>query len=121
MQSLLGNTRKIDITFAASGRIDITAHVAKHLQLHRGDVLDVCTDGQEYYLYVKHRAPAAGHHEATVFPTNRSGHNFRTWSRRLCNAILKASGTTDCARLCTGEPIQKSGVILLPIITKYLL
>ena len=41
MQSILGNTRKADITFYASGRIDISARVAKHLQLSRGDVLDI--------------------------------------------------------------------------------
>lgn len=49
MQSILGNTRKADITFYASGRIDISARVAKHLQLSRGDVLDIMIDQDEFY------------------------------------------------------------------------
>ena len=55
MQSILGNTRKADITFYASGRIDISARVAKHLQLSRGDVLDIMIDQDEFYLYVVHQ------------------------------------------------------------------
>ena len=57
MQSILGNTRKADITFYASGRIDISARVAKHLQLSRGDVLDIMIDQDEFYLYVRLRSP----------------------------------------------------------------
>ena len=63
MQSILGNTRKADITFYASGRIDISARVAKHLQLSRGDVLDIMIDQDEFYLYVRLRSPN-GRHEA---------------------------------------------------------
>lgn len=121
MQSILGNTRKADITFYASGRIDISARVAKHLQLSRGDVLDIMIDQDEFYLYVRLRSPN-GRHEACVFPSNRQGKHFRASSKRLCSAILDVSGVTDKARLCVGEPkeSQYHGT-LLPIITKLLL
>lgn len=120
MQSILGNTRKADITFYASGRIDISARVAKHLQLSRGDVLDIMIDQDEFYLYVRLRSPN-GRHEAMVFPTNKAGNHFRTSSSRLCTAILQECKTTDKAKLCVGEPTENEYGKLLPIITKYLL
>lgn len=120
MQSILGNTRKADITFYASGRIDISARVAKHLQLSRGDVLDIMIDQDEFYLYVRLRSPN-GRHEAMVFPTNKAGNHFRTSSSRLCTAILQKCKTTDKAKLCVGEPTENEYGKLLPIITKYLL
>ncbi len=122
MRSILGNTRKADITFYASGRIDITAHVARHLKLQKGDVIDICMHDKEYYLYVRHRAPTIGRHEAAVYPTNKNGLNFRTWSQTLCDTMLHASGANeDKARLCVGELMLVQDRILLPIITKYLL
>lgn len=122
MQSILGNTRKADIIFYASGRIDITSHIAKQLQLSRGDVLDIMDEKGELYLYVKYHAPSNGRHEACVFPSNRQGKHFRASSKRLCTAVLKASGVADKARLCVGDPqeSQYHGT-LLPIITKLLL
>ena len=57
MQSILGNTRKADIVFYASGRIDITSHTATQLRLSRGDVLDIMDEKGELYLYVKYRVP----------------------------------------------------------------
>nr|DAV37251.1 MAG TPA: Transcriptional regulator, AbrB family binding protein, TRANSCRIPTION REGULATOR [Caudoviricetes sp.] len=123
MESILGNTRRADIAFYASGRIDITAHVARHLQLQKGDVLDICTDGREYYLYVRHRVPTVGRHEAAVYPTNRNGNNFRAWSQKLCKAVINVSGSKDdkAVRLCVGEAVQNQDRILLPIIIKHLL
>ncbi len=122
MQSILGNnTRKADIIFSSTGRIDITARIAKHLQLSRGDVIDIMVDGCEYYLYVKRRAPINGRYEAMVLPTNKRGNHFRAYSRRLCSAILRASGAVDTARLCVGVPVDSTYGTLLPIIIKLLL
>lgn len=122
MESILGNTRKADIVFYSSGRIDITSHIAKQLHLSRGDVLDIMSENGELYLYVRYRSPTGGRHEACVFPSNRQGKHFRASSKSLCSAILDVSGVTDKARLCVGEPkeSQYHGT-LLPIITKLLL
>ena len=64
MQSILGNTRKTDITFHTNGRIDISARVAGILSLQKGDVIDVMDGGEEFYIYVKLHAPTVGRHEA---------------------------------------------------------
>lgn len=122
MESILGNTRKADIAFYSSGRIDITSHIAKQLHLSRGDVLDIMSENGELYLYVRYRSPTGGRHEACVFPSNRQGKHFRASSKRLCSAILDVSGVTDKARLCVGEPKESQcHGTLLPIITKLLL
>ncbi len=120
MQSILGNTRKADITFRANGRIDISAGVAKHLQLCRGDAIDVFVDRGEFYLYVKSRS-VRGRHNARVFPTNKRGNHFRCSSSKLCLAILKECGVSKRVGLCIGEPIESSYGILIPIITKNIL
>lgn len=118
MQSILGNTRKADIVFSSSGRIDIAASVAKHLHLQSGDALNVMHEQGEFYLYVKHRA-AFGRFEATAYQTNKRGQHFRASSKRLCSAILYECGVRDKARLCIGEPLETVAYgTLLPIITK---
>ncbi len=123
MKSILGNTRKPDITFYSNGRIDITAGVVRQLGLSLGDVIDVMTDSEEYYLYVKYRTPI-GRHEASVYPTGKNSHNFRTYSQSLCRAIYSECKACEepKLKLCCGEAIQQSdGKILLPIITKNIL
>lgn len=123
MQSILGDTRKADIIFHSSGCIDISARVAKDLDLSRRDVIDIMDCGSEFYLYVKLRAPL-GRHEAMVFRSNKKGRHFRVWSQRLCRAILReCSVQEDKVELCAGEPtvLVNSEKIGLPIITKYIL
>lgn len=122
MQSILGNTRKADIVFHSSGRIDITARVAKSLRLCHGDVVDI-TCGGEWYLFVKHRAPTVGRHEGMVFRSNAKGNHFRVWSRTLCRAVLDVCGATgDKVKLCVGEPVSHSVYgVMLPIIIKYII
>ena len=119
MQSILGNTRKADITFHADGRIDISARLAKTLPIHKGDVIDVLTDGVEYYLYVKLKAPAVGRHEAVCFPTHSRSHHFRAWSKRLCRAMLPAG--MDHAALAAGVPVELAAGIAIPIICKHII
>lgn len=106
MQSLLGNSRKADVTFCSSGRIDITARVAKSLNLRHGDVIDIMLDAHEWYLYVKHRAPTVGRHEGMAFRSNGRGCHFRVWSKTLCNAILSECNVCGKVKLCVGEPVK---------------
>lgn len=123
MQSILGNTRRTDITFRPDGRIDISSNVAKTLSLGKGDVLDVLDDGIELYLYVKFRAPTVGRHEATCFPTHEGSQHFRAWSKRLCRAVILANGAkTGKIGLAVGEAAQIGGIgTALPIIYKHIL
>lgn len=118
MTSVLGNTRRADITFHKSGKIDITARVTKALGLRAGDVIDIVTGNGECYLRVKHRAERLiGRHEAQVWPTSkavRQCHNMRCHSKRLCAAVLEMCHTDDTARLHTGEMTAMG----LPLITR---
>lgn len=121
MQSILGNTRKADITFHRSGRISISAHVSKSLSLSPGDVIDIMEDTIETYLYVKHRAPVIGKHQGMVFRSNKHGHHHVASSVALCRYIMsKCAAVTDNVCLCCGTPVElKIYGTALPIIIKY--
>ena len=122
MQSILGNTRKADITFHATGRICISARVSKLLSLAHGDVIDIMQSNVETYLYVKHRAPIIGRHEGMVFRSNKNGSHCIASSIKLSRYILQRCGVSDKVRLCCGSPITLAHYgTALPIIVKYIL
>lgn len=125
MSPLLTNSRRPDVTFCPDGRIDITARIAKMLQLQNGDVINIAYHCGEYYLYVALRASqCVGLHEATVSPTNhgkRHNNNFRAYSKFLCRSISKAAyGCSDRkTRLPAGSPFEMAGYgTVIPLITK---
>ncbi|MGN0032449.1 MAG: hypothetical protein ACI358_01515 [Candidatus Limimorpha sp.] len=106
MKSILGNTRRADITFSSYGRIGISSRVSKSLDLQAGDVIDIMEDCYETYLYVKHRASSVvGRHEATVFQSNRRGRHYVASSVLLCRYILSKCRTDGFVRLCCGIPV----------------
>lgn len=122
MKRLLNNTRRHDISFHADGRIDITARVARVLDLQDGDVIDIATDGEEYYLYVARKAGTlVGRHEAQCYKTNRRckvSHNMRAYSIRLTSQVCTLCGT-DNARLGCGTPVQHLALgMAVPIIIR---
>ena len=120
MTTTLENTRRPDITFHTSGRIDITARVVKALSLLPGDVIDIAHDASEYYLYVKHRN-TVGRHEAQCSPTykGRTCHNLRAHSKRLCMAVINVNGNS-VARLPVGDPINHPSLgVALPVIIRH--
>lgn len=122
MQSILGDTRKADIIFHSSGRIDITSHVARTIGLQHGDVVDIMLCAGEWYLYVKYHGPLLGRHEGMAFRTNSKGNHFRVWSKALCNALLHECKVTDRVKLCVGAPVEIDyHGTALPIIVKYIL
>lgn len=127
MTSLLGNTRKADVSFYRNGRIDITARVVKALGIEKGDVIDVVTDCDEYLLYVVHKGKdVSGAHEAQCYPSNiRRTHNYRCHSKRLCEAIMAAvrtplRRTEETVRLAAGEAYESKwlGKVVIPLITR---
>lgn len=92
------------MTFNANGRIDITARVARIIGISTGDVIDVAVEGGEYYLYVVRKAEhCVGRHEGRCYPTKHGSHNFRAYSKRLCQAVMRLSGATLVASLPAGE------------------
>lgn len=105
MKSILGNTRKADIVFHPSGRIDITSRVAKSLDLQHGDIIDIMFGEGEWYLYIKHHAPTVGRHEGMAFRTNTKGRHYRASSKTLCTEILRISNRSEKVKLCCGQPV----------------
>lgn len=127
--SILGNTRRADISFHPSGKIDITSRITNALGMVDGDVIDIMKCKGEFYLYVSVRASdICGRHEAQCFPSKRGGRHFRTWCRRLCSAILSEcspprSDSLPCnkpARVClaAGEVVELNGHKAITIITR---
>lgn len=121
MTSLLPNSRRPDITVNFSGRIDITCRIARLLDLHPGDVIDVCQSGPEYYLHVRYSAAdVVGRHEGQCFPTSRGGRgSYRAWSVRLARALRDVAGCQDLIlRLPCGEAAVIDEKIYIPIIIR---
>lgn len=116
MNNILKTTRRPDISFYPDGRIDITARVTKALSLQPGDVIDILTDGVEFYLYIKYKK-ALGRHHAQLFPTNKGMcNNLRAHSVALTKAIGAVISLP--ARLMAGKPISSEYGTIIPIITK---
>lgn len=116
---ILGSTRRAEITFFRTGRIDITARIARAIDLQPGDVIDIFQDGSEYYLHVALKACAAlGRHQARCHPTKPHSHHYRAWSRTLARAVLSLCGSPRVAPLAAGEPVIIQNYLAIPIITR---
>lgn len=117
MKSLLPNSRKHDISFHLSGKIDISAHIARSLSLAPGDVIDIAQESGEWYLYVKLRSGHyAGRHEGRVWATARGKGTFRTCSTAITHAVLAAAGVTGRLRCPCGTEIERNNVKYITII-----
>lgn len=93
MEYLLRNvSRRPDITFYSSGRIDITSALADRLGLEHDDVIDIAVDGLEYYIYILVHS-AKGQYEGKCRSTKNGkrgpGRNFRAYSKTICRHITK--------------------------------
>lgn len=120
MISLLGRSRRHDIIVRRTGMIDITARVARILQLAPGDSIDILVDNNEYYLTVVHHASGGcGCFRAVARPTKKGKH-FRVHSTVISRALLAAVENPIVARLAVGQPIRdQQQRVLIPIITRY--
>lgn len=117
MKSILPNSRRHDISFHASGKIDISAYIARKLSLAPGDVIDIAQENGEWYLYVKLRSGSyAGRHDGRVWPTTHGKGTFRTWSKALTNAVLKAAGASDRLRCPCGTEFERDDIKYIIII-----
>lgn len=121
MKSLIGNTRRADVTFRRNGKIDLSSSVARSLSLEPGDGINILTDGDEYYLYVAHRSSDSNglRYEARCFATSRKSNHFRSSSVRLCRAVLKACNQAEIANLAVGPLVEHTdGRKMLTLITR---
>lgn len=117
MKSILSSSRKHDISFHASGRIDISAYIARKLSLSAGDVIDIAQESGEWYLYVKLRVGSyVGRNDGRVWATSNGRGTFRTWSKAITNYVLSATGGTECLRCPCGVEVLKDNIKYLTII-----
>lgn len=118
--TVLGNTRRPDVSFYNTGRIDITARAARLLDLHDGDVIDIAFFDGECYLYVKHLGTdVTGRHEAAVHPTKLGSRNYRCNSVRLSAFILDQHNGARSVRLPLGDAVQLPSLgTAIPIIIR---
>lgn len=118
MKSILPNSRKHDISFHASGKIDISAHVARSLSLAPGDVIDIVCGPGELYLCVKLRAGNyASRHDGRVWATahGKKG-TFRTWSKAMTTAVLRRAGASGLLRCPCGMEFERNNVKYITIL-----
>lgn len=124
MTDLLRSTRRADIAFYFSGRIDITARLARLLGLREGDVINACAEGGEVYIYLSKRADElVGRHEGQCRASNAGSHNFRAHSKRLCRKFYELSGASESApqlRFYAGEPAKLGARRVVPIIYRHI-
>lgn len=119
IKSILGNTRRADISFHSSGKIDISSRIVKALGMVDGDVIDIMAGKGEFYLYVSlHASDICGRHEAQCHSSMRGCRHFRTWCRRLCSAILSECGGAKRVGFAAGEVVEINGRKTIAIITK---
>ena len=117
MKSILPNSRKHDISFHASGKIDISAHIARKLSLCPGDVIDIAQENGEWYLYVKLRSGNyAGRHDGQVWATARGKGTFRTWSKTMTRTVLAAAGADTRLRCPCGTEFERDNIKYITII-----
>jgi len=118
MKSILPNSRKHDISFHASGKIDISAYIARKLSLAPGDVIDIAVEeGGEWYLYVKLRAGTyVGRHNGRVWATANGHGTFRTYSKSITDAVLTAAGASDRLRCPCGTEFERDNIKYTTII-----
>lgn len=113
----MSNSRKHDISFHSSGKIEISAHIAKKLSLAPGDVIDIAHEDGEWYLYVKLRSGSySGRHDGRVWATANGKGTFRTWSKALANAVLHKAGNGERLRCPCGSEIERNNQIYIIII-----
>lgn len=118
MIKLLEHTRRPDITFQRNGRINITARIARMLNLCPGDSINILINDGECLLGALHHNNI-GRHVASVHPTKKGSSNYSANSVSLCRAFLDyCNFTGPRAAFMVGLPMEVAGTVYLPIIYK---
>ncbi len=114
MKKIIQGSRHADVTFHRDGRIDLTAHVVKALDLHEGDVINIAELGERYpehFIFVARRAvDATGRHSGICRPVKRGGNYQRVYSKCLTDYILHRCQASDSQALRVGAPTQLTGI-----------
>lgn len=108
MLSILRHTRKPDIVFYKTGRIEVARRLARILGIRKGDVLNLIQENDRYYLYLSSLAVwSNGTHEAACAPSAPGSRHFRAHSVALARAAARWAGAEGCAKVgaYAGDPL----------------
>lgn len=88
---LVKPSRKVDIYFRKSGRIDITSRVVHAISIKEGDVINILQAESEYYLYIERHASdmrnSMARYNNAVHRTKRNDNMLRCQSKALTDAV----------------------------------
>lgn len=125
MKSVLGFTRKPDITVRQSGSIDLSSNLVRTAGIEMGDALDIVQSKGECMLYVKKKkSDIIGSYEATARKVaNKKTSHYRVYSIRLARFLFSETGSdANVIRLAMGTAVDMDGFgKCVPIITRRLL
>jgi anaerobic selenocysteine-containing dehydrogenase len=118
LKRIIGPTRRTDVSFYSDGRVELSSYVVKTLGLRHGDVVDVASDGHEYFLFAAATEPRC-RHRAQCRETNPGGKHFRFNSVRLARTMLAVAGAQgrNYVHLPVGDVVTAYGRKALTIIT----
>lgn len=117
MKSILPSSRRHDISFHPSGKIEISARVARKLSLVSGDVVGIAEERGELFLYVRLRAGTyTGRHKGCVSTANHGRGTFRTYSKAISRSVLSIAGTPGPLRCPCGAEIIRDNKTYITII-----
>lgn len=119
MQNLLAHNRRHDLTFYASGRIDISSRIVNVLALQPGDVVSVAREADGLFFYIATKANDTAPHfsySGRCFRHNKTSFSLRAQSTQLCNEVLKLTQCDNIARLPVGDPVHTPVGKAIPII-----
>lgn len=117
MNQILSNI-KPDIKFMPNGDINLTAKVVSLLGLKEGDSIQVATDDDELYLYIHMRNAIDKNISGIARRANKTSKSLRVRWIPLCKKIIDMDGRASFAAYRVGDPYEKDGRIVLPIITR---
>lgn len=117
MKQIVSNI-KPDIKFMPSGDIHLTSKVVSLLDIHEGDAIQVATEDNEVYVYVYMRNVKNKNVVGIARRANKASGYLRVRWTSLCKKIIDMDGRSDHAAYRVGDPYEKEGLKVLPIITR---
>lgn len=111
------NNIKPDIRFLKNGVIELSSRVTNLLNIQNGDVINFDFDGIETYLYLDVKNPCTGSYKGICRSSKNNGRHMRVYWADAVKHITHPCGTQQ-AYYRVGDPVERCGKKMLPIITR---
>ncbi len=111
------NNIKPDIRFLKNGAIELSSRVTNLLNIQNGDVINFDFDGIETYLYLDVKNPSTGSYKGICRSSKNKGRHMRIYWADAARKIIQQSGIEE-AYYRVGDPVERCGKKMLPIITR---